>query len=402
MEFSKPYQLTSDYANHFFGYYGISPWSANGRYFICLETDFHDHMPLLGEKARILLIDLENKSQKIVYESAAWNFQQGSMLHWLPTDPNRKIIFNDLDFSKVDVNNQPKPIAKILNIESGEITILPRAINAISKSGKSALCLNFGRLRRNREVISYPTNYNETPGSHPKNDGIWLMDLNTGNSKLIVSFHDIWNFHFETRAITEEIGADGEDADFPEMWIDHVGFNPSETRLFYLARFAPLFGLMTTSMWTCNRDGSDSYLMVSYGEGLSHFEWLNDSEIIVTKKLIDHTSHSHVVLKDKGGEPYIIAPEGLIHDGHPTLSPDGSMLATDCYPIQNQRYVFVVDMQTRPESVYEVACFENIPLKSNSLRCDPHPRWRRDSKQLSFDGFNSQGKRQVYLIDIIK
>lgn len=402
MEFSQPKQLTSDNAMHFFGYYGIPPWSANGRYFVCLETTFHDHMPLLGEKAKILLLDLENHDSRVLYETHAWNFQQGTMLHWFPLDPNRKIIFNDLDFSKVDSDNNPKPIAKILDIETGEIKQLPRAINALSKSGQYALCLNFGRLRRNRDVISYPTTYNETHGSHPQNDGIWLINISTGESKLIVNFNEIWNNHPETRSISEQIGEDGTDADFPEMWIDHVGFNPSENRIFYLARYAPLLGLMTTSMWTCNIDGNDPYLLVDYDQALSHFEWLSDTELVVTMKYLKQSNHSHVVLKDKGGVLYVIAPDGLTKDGHPTLSPDGLKLASDCYPVQNRRYIYVVDMKIKPETVYEVGSFENIPLKSNSLRCDPHPRWSRDSCQLCYDGFNIHGKRQVFQIDIKK
>ena len=95
MEVSEPRQLTPSDQNHFFGYYEISPWSKDGRYFVCLETDFQNHMPRIGEKARILLLDLKENTQRILTETQAWNFQQGAMLHWLPSSPNNKILFND-------------------------------------------------------------------------------------------------------------------------------------------------------------------------------------------------------------------------------------------------------------------------------------------------------------------
>ncbi|MHA1794255.1 MAG: hypothetical protein ACTSVI_16570 [Promethearchaeota archaeon] len=98
VHYSIPYLLSPpNGSHHFFGYYGISPWSASGRFFACLEVDFHDHLPLLGEKARILLLDLEENTSKVIAETNAWNLQQGAMIHWLPSDPSRKLIFNDSD-----------------------------------------------------------------------------------------------------------------------------------------------------------------------------------------------------------------------------------------------------------------------------------------------------------------
>jgi hypothetical protein len=37
--------LTSGPRNHFFGYYGICPLNRSGRYLVCLESSFQDHLP---------------------------------------------------------------------------------------------------------------------------------------------------------------------------------------------------------------------------------------------------------------------------------------------------------------------------------------------------------------------
>ena len=144
MKYSQPYQITPNKPHHFFGYYEISPWSADGRYFVCLETDFQNHMPHIGQKARILLLDLKENTDKIIAETQAWNFQQGSMLHWLPSTPNRKIIFNDCVKEGL--------ISRVLDIHSGEEYRLPRAINAVAHTKDRALCVSFARLKKNRPV----------------------------------------------------------------------------------------------------------------------------------------------------------------------------------------------------------------------------------------------------------
>ncbi|MBD3253701.1 MAG: hypothetical protein GF383_01335, partial [Candidatus Lokiarchaeota archaeon] len=97
MKFSPPVQLTPSDSHHFFGYYSVCPWSKNQKYYTCLESEFHHRMPRKREKAKIILLNLEQKTHEFLIETNAWNFQQGSMLHWFPSSPNNCIIFNDLD-----------------------------------------------------------------------------------------------------------------------------------------------------------------------------------------------------------------------------------------------------------------------------------------------------------------
>ena len=37
--------ITQGPKHHFFGYYGVCPWDATGRYVLCLESDFHERPP---------------------------------------------------------------------------------------------------------------------------------------------------------------------------------------------------------------------------------------------------------------------------------------------------------------------------------------------------------------------
>ncbi|MHA1453095.1 MAG: TolB family protein [Promethearchaeota archaeon] len=393
MQVSVPRQLTSSDHHHFFGYYEISPWSANGRYFVCLEADFQNHMPRLGEKARILLLDLKENTQRVITETQAWNFQQGAMLHWLPSAQNTKIIFNDCGKEGL--------ISQVLDIQTEEEYSLPLAINGVAHTKDKALCVNFARLKKNRPVTSYPCKSSASGvGSHPKDDGAFLMDLQTGDSELIISLYEIWNRNEITRTgkgMPLKARIFGTD-----LWFNHLGFSPDDKRFFFLARFTNWFRSLVSSMWIIGVDGSDPFLAVDFKhEGqhskLSHFGWKDNNTLIVTMKYLTETKHSHVLIKDKEGEAQVIAPKKLTWDGHPAFSPDKRYVATDTYLVKGKRYLYIVDLKTG--EIHEVASFRNPLRLYGRLRCDPHPRWSPDGSQLSFDGLGENG-RQVYVIDI--
>ncbi|HEX28910.1 TPA: hypothetical protein ENG04_02375, partial [Candidatus Poribacteria bacterium] len=93
--YPQPILVTRSPKHHFFGYYDKSPWDATGRYMLALEVDFMDRPPTPQDKAVVGLIDLEEDYRwRPLAETYAWNWQQGTMLQWLPSEPERKVIFN--------------------------------------------------------------------------------------------------------------------------------------------------------------------------------------------------------------------------------------------------------------------------------------------------------------------
>ena len=83
--------------HHFFGYYDIQTCDSTGKYVLAIESDFDDHFPTADDTATIGMMEWETKIYHPLTTTRAWNPQQGSMLHWLPTEPDRKIIYNDRD-----------------------------------------------------------------------------------------------------------------------------------------------------------------------------------------------------------------------------------------------------------------------------------------------------------------
>jgi hypothetical protein len=186
------------------------------------------------------------------------------------------------------------------------------------------------------------------------------------------------------------------------MRVDHVVFSPDDARFLFLARYAIGFHTFNSALWTIGNGGINPFLVVNYNEGISHFEWIDEENLIVTLDMPDNFTDSrkikrHIRIQDQNGAHRIICPKFLHVDGHPTMHPTGKAFATDTYPIKGWRYVYLIDYKT--EEFYQLTAFQNPDNISGDWRCDPHPRWRSDGKKLAFDGIGPNG-RQIFLIDV--
>jgi hypothetical protein len=259
--------LTSGPKHHLFGYYSICPWNHSQTQLVCLESDFQDHLPEAHESAGIGLVDAKTGKFERITQTRAWNLQQGAMLHWLPQNPDTEIIHNDRS-----PDSEGDIISTILNVKTGHKRLLPRAVSGLSHNGCYALSLTYGRLQRMRKVVGYSGAVDPNPNSaHPDNDGVFLMDLETGESNLVVSIKQIFELLVDRHPVLKE----------RHMWFNHVTFNPSDNRFFFLARCWEGDQLQT-GMFTVNLDGSDLYELVPFGKSVSHFDWRNDTDVLVT------------------------------------------------------------------------------------------------------------------------
>ena len=377
----KPTPVTRTPGHHFYGYFGISPWDETGRYMLCLRSEFHDRMPEAEDKAVIGLVDLQDNRKFIpITETYAWNFQQGSFQRWLPTAPDKLIIYND----RID----DRLVSFVLDVWTGEKRELPRPISNVTRDGTRALSLNYARLRRLRPVIGYPGVTDPTEGvDQPEDDGVFSMDIESGDSKLLVSIADV------VRAYKGDTDLSGK-----TMWLSHTYYNPSGTRFLFLARYLTAFQAFDTAMFTADaRTGGDLRLAIDFGNGVSHFGWIDDETIIATMDLENEGKGSaHVMFRDGTTDYKRIAPDILTEDGHPSLSPDGRWLITDTYPDARQKQkLILVDMRSRKGVV--LGEFDHPIRYFNAIRCDLHPRWNADGDTISFDTLDGKG-RQMYII----
>lgn len=371
----KAVEVTSKDNEFFFGYYDKSPWNRDGSLILLLEVYDSKVHPSKGEKAFINVVDINNynKCTKI-FETNVWNLQQGCMMQWLGPNFKSDIIFNDC------INN--KYCSIIYNLQSQKTKILDKPIYSVSKDGKYAVSLNFSRLHRLRPGYGYANLPDETKDDpHPKDDGIWYVDLEKNQSKLIISLEDITKINWDCTM------------EKAQHKFNHLEINPDGTRFSFLHRWQNKKGKFSR-LYTANLDGSEIFCLADDGM-VSHSCWKNGAEILCwcRKKGI---GDRYFLFLDKTSQFSIIGDEVLNQDGHPSYSPDGRYILTDTYPDRTRHRTLII-FDTQENKRHDIAKFF-APFKyDGEVRCDLHPRWNRDGSEICIDSVH-EGKRKMYII----
>ena len=373
-------RLTSGPKHHFFGYYGICPWNKSQRRMVCLQSDFRDHFPGPNEPASIGLVDCETGKFTSISRTNAWNLQQGAMLHWNPLNPDTEIIHNDRRGNKI--------VSVILDVNSGKKRILPRAVSAVGNKGKYALSLTYGRLARLRKTVGYLGTVDPNPDSAaPENDGVFLMDLETGKSKLVVSIAEVYG-----RLTGRNAELKGR-----HMWFNHTVFNKNDTRFFFLARAYLAGNRRRTAMFTANTDGSELREVVPFERRVSHFDWRNDRQIVAT--YVVDGARKHCLFTDGKDDHKVIGGGFLDFDGHCSFSPDREWLVTDRKHRDTlEQSLLLYNLRTKRRVVLCKFDMGEKKYISGDLRCDFHPRWNRTGDAICFDAVEPTGRtRQLHV-----
>ena len=378
---SDPIAITSGPNEHLFAsYYGINSWSADQRYVTVLQTPIKYRLPTENDVAVLGLVDLHTNNFIPLTETRAWNFQQGCMAHWLGTHSNSRIIYNDFVDGKF--------VSIIMDVHTKEkVKTIPFPVAAVSPNGKEAVGINFSRLRTTRESYGYGGDGQDAKldTQFPKDDGLFLINLETGEAKLLISIHDV-------KQVVPEVSETGIE------YFNHVLFSREGGKIFWLARAIPQ---RNTTSFTVNRDGSNLQPCFPDGWGGSHFDWLSENELMITANY-KASADAHILFSI-GQQNYKRLGNGLLdYDGHGTFSPDGKWMVTDTYPSRglNEQKLYLMDMET--EAVLPLGRFIHPPeFKDNGkdAQCDLHPRWSPNGDMIGFNSVTT-GDRQVYIIKL--
>lgn len=379
-EISEPVQITHNNKEHLFAsYFGINSFSKSERYATVLETDLKYKLPDENDRATLGLVDLKTKEFIPVAITRAWNFQQGCMAHWLGSSPDSLIIYNDF--------RKGKFVSVIMNvITKREIKVIPYPVSAVSPDGKAALSINFSRLRLTRTDYGYggdgQNSRKEAP--FPEDDGLFLIDMETGSAKLLVSIEQV------KELVQPPFGGGME-------WFNHTLFSRKGSKVFFISRSLSEKKSTVTRCFTVNVDGTNLQPCFPPGWEGSHFDWLNDNDLLITA-MYKAKEYSHVLFT-VGRQNYERVGNGLLDfDGHCSFSPDQKWLVTDTYPAGKLREqkIYLLNMKTQA-TLCLGNFFESEGFTEGAYwRCDLHCRW---SPKGDIIGFNSThtGSRQVFI-----
>ena len=376
-EVTGPLQVTDNSKEHFLAsYYGINSFDGTQRYLTVLQTDIKYRLPDENDPATLGLLDISSNQFIPLTETRAWNFQQGCMAHWLGTNPDSLIIYNDI--------REGKYVSIIMNVFTREeLKVFPYPVSAVSPDGREAVSINFSRLRITRPDYGYGGDLQDPLGdiAFPDDDGLFLLDLETGESRLIVSYKQV-----------EELVPPVGESDI--AWFNHTLFSRKGSKIFWLSRQMDGNRRITTSL-TVNRDGTELQRCFPDNWEGSHFDWLNDDELMVTANY-QGLQYAHVLFT-VGKQDYKRLGNGLLdYDGHGAFSPDEKWMITDTYPSRGLREqkLYLMDMET--EAVLPLGRFTQPPEFTGHWRCDLHARYSPLGDIIAFNSTHT-GSRQVYI-----
>ena len=378
--------ITSGPAYHFFGYYDKFQVDATGTKMLTMEVDFVDRPPTPDDTARIGVIDLSSGNKlEIVAETKAWCWQQSCMLQWLPSAPDRKIIFN--------VREGGQFRACVLDLVSGDRRVYDYPIYTLAPDGRSALCPNFSRLAEMRPGYGYegvPDPWADQPA--PDDDGIYTMDLETGEGRMIISLAQV------TALCPDPEAADS------KRWINHLLFSPDSRRFIFLQRWRSprrKSRAWQTRFFTANADGTDIYC-VNEHEMTSHFIW-RDEKVMLAWAHRDDCGDHYYRFTDQSDRIEIVGDGQLTEDGHMSYRPQGEWFVTDTYPSKVGNFRRLILFNEKAEQMIELGSFLSQAMGQGHVdcRCDLHPRWSRCGNFITFDSLH-EGPRQIYRVDVSK
>jgi len=381
-------QITSGPKHHLFGYIGQSltiPWNESERYIVSLRTDFYKRMPVKGETAEIVIIDThDNYKVSVLDKTLAWNLQQGTMFYWNPKRPETEFFFNDLDPDTGVVFTVLYDIKKRKRIKEYRFGNESIANSGVAPDGKSYVGINYGKVSRLREIISYQGTSDFTLGGivNGDNDGLFKVNIKTGKKELLASYKTIAQFLKVTKSDTYPI------------YVHHTLWNRDSDRIFFVVRGD---GKSKYPNVACviNVDGSNLRNCINGG----HPEWYKGKLLTMADdkkkryKLYDVDSQKIV---GRIGDNGVFPQPG----GDNAYSPDGKWYVGSHRIDLKQFYTFY----RFEDNAHFVS--EGIPIfrgtkSTSTVRIDGAPRWNRSSDTILVGGVAEDGTRQMSIIKII-
>lgn len=292
-------------------------------------------------------------------ESKAYNWQQGSRLHWVSKD---RVLFN--------VFNENRGLYQCVLYDTSEQSEIKRFDKPVQESYHEDyfLSINYRRLWNMRPDYCYrclPKLSREELKDNV-HDGIFYVDIKSGEAKLLHSISDVIKIDYRKQF------------DESNHNVNHLMLSPNGKRFIFIHR---------------NYEGKRRFdrLMISDFSNLkvvidehyvSHCCWIDNSTIVGYLKYRGEKGFFFInvdTLEVRCCQPMTDLHTG---DGHPSYN--GRFVAFDTYPDKSRmQKLYLFDFKNSVVisllELYQSARYEE------ECRCDLHPRFSKDGDKLFFD-----------------
>ncbi len=372
-------------------YYDVCPFSPSQRYLAATRLPYQKQIPKLGDTAEVCVIDLEKRTIRSVYKTKSWGFQTGGLAQWGATD--RHLYTNDIVGDRA--------VCVRIDLETGETQAYGGPMYHIAPDASSVIGFPLELLDVTQRGYGVPAADHENPKMLPpgasKSEGVWKTDLESGQTKLLVSVADA--------AATVPMPPPESGGTY-YFW--HSKFNRQGTRIMQVLRhmLPSGRGKRNAMVLSFKPDGSDirfapqANLWGTDGLG-GHPNWHPDGVHFLRVMVIGDVKRLCKYRYDDAD--YTVLSEKVLGGGHPSFEGTGRFITTDGFHGTRPQQVDIqlIDMQSE-----EIATLCTLPTMPRAPeidyaphRLDGHPVWSRDYRKICFQAA-PEGKRQLFVTDV--
>lgn len=365
----------------FFGYHDVTPFDKKDAAILANRVRYHTGAKQ-GNVMEVGYYNINDGKEFIkIDETTAWCWQMGCRLQWLPNSDN-KIIYN-----KTILNKYQSVVYDI--IQKREVNIYKQPLYSIAPNGSFGISLNFSRLQRLRPGYGYkdlPDDSQNDP--MPSDDGLWLVNLNTGDAEMILSCADV--AEYESTNFSEPT----------EHYFNHILWSPDSKHFSFLHLLRFNNGKRIGRAFLYNIDKKTIHPLEMSGY-ISHFSWKNNDEILMYSRN-SQTGTGLNLYNITNRNVRRIAPDIIKTDGHPMFSPvNPDIVLLDSYPQKPfmERFLYIINLTENNRD--DIGIFYSPPSLKGENKCDLHPRWNKLGNRVAVDSAHN-GQRQIVVLELKK
>lgn len=369
-------------------FFDVGPLSPSGRYLVVLSLPFMSRIPLPGDAAQIVVVDLETETAQIVYTTRGWGVQLGAHAQWGADDDT--LLCNDV------IDGRGRGV--VISRSTLSVRYLDGPVYGVTPCRQASFSPALELVNASQYGYGVPEHlFNRTRLRNHASDaeGIWRTDIATGRRALFMSIAEIVEDLPEQKMVRDGI-----------YYIYNVKVSPCGRRLLAVLFSISVAGkigwqpqLITIDLKTRAR-----HLVVSpeaWQRGGHHANWCPGGDSILMNLRISKPSLEFVEFDWRGIAHQIVA-EGLRGSGHPSFSPERSVLVTDAYRAEGfgdrSGHVPLRAIDVRRAREHELCRLVTAPY-DGLRRVDPHPVWVSHGGNLVFNALD-RARRQVLIAEM--